>query len=48
MKIGFAFCGSFCDHPGLLKLYEGIARGRGGRSCAISAKPSPSARRRRW
>ena len=26
MKIGFAFCGSFCNHPELLKLYEDIAR----------------------
>ena len=26
MKIGFAFCGSFCNHPGLLKIYEDIAR----------------------
>ena len=26
MKIGFAFCGSFCNHPELLKLYENIAR----------------------
>ena len=26
MKIGFAFCGSFCNHPRLLKNYEGIAR----------------------
>ena len=26
MKIGLAFCGSFCNHPELLKLYEDIAR----------------------
>ena len=26
MKIGFAFCGSFCNHPELLKLYADIAR----------------------
>ena len=26
MKIGFAFCGSFCNHPELLKIYEDIAR----------------------
>ena len=26
MKIGFAFCGSFCNHPGLLKIYEDVAR----------------------
>ena len=26
MKIGFAFCGSFCNHPELLRLYEDIAR----------------------
>ena len=29
MKIGFAFCGSFCNHPELLKLYEDIAREHG-------------------
>lgn len=27
MKIGFAFCGSFCNHPEVLKIYEEIARG---------------------
>ena len=26
MKIGFAFCGSFCNHPELLQIYEEIAR----------------------
>ena len=26
MKLGFAFCGSFCNHPELLKIYEQIAR----------------------
>lgn len=26
MKIGFAICGSFCNHPELLKIYEEIAR----------------------
>ncbi|MDD5913576.1 MAG: dipicolinate synthase subunit B [Oscillospiraceae bacterium] len=26
MKIGFAFCGSFCNHPELLKIYEQIAQ----------------------
>lgn len=28
MKIGFAFCGSFCNHPELLKVYEQITRER--------------------
>lgn len=26
MKIGFAFCGSFCNHAEVLKVYEEIAR----------------------
>lgn len=26
MKLGFAFCGSFCNHPELLKIYEEITR----------------------
>ena len=26
MKIGFAFCGSFCNYPELLKIYEQITR----------------------
>ena len=26
MKLGFAFCGSFCNHPEILKIYEQIAR----------------------
>lgn len=26
MKIGFAFCGSFCNHPELLKIYEEIVQ----------------------
>lgn len=26
MKIGFAFCGSFCNHPEIMKHYEEIAR----------------------
>ena len=26
MKIGFAFCGSFCNHPELLKIYEQITQ----------------------
>ena len=26
MKLGFAFCGSFCNHPELLKVYEQITR----------------------
>ena len=26
MKLGFAFCGSFCNHPELLKIYEQITR----------------------
>ena len=26
MKLGFTFCGSFCNHPELLKIYEQITR----------------------
>ena len=26
MKLGFAFCGSFCNHPEILKIYEQITR----------------------
>ena len=39
MKIGFAFCGSFCNHPELLKLYEDIAREH--EICLLYTSPSP-------
>ena len=26
MKLGFAFCGSFCNHPEILRIYEQITR----------------------
>ena len=26
LRIGFAFCGSFCNHPDVLNLYEAIAK----------------------
>ena len=35
MKIGFAFCGSFCNHPELLKLYEDIAREHAGETVVV-------------
>ena len=35
MKIGFAFCGSFCNHPGLLKIYEDIAREHAGETVVV-------------
>ena len=51
MKIGFAFCGSFCNHPELLKLYEDIAReheivpilseNAAKYSCLLYTSPSP-------